>query len=52
MDGKRERIVIMGAAGRDFHSFNQVYRHEKTVEVLAFTRRRENHLARSELQGT
>jgi predicted GTPase len=37
MGGKRERIVIMGAAGRDFHNFNQVYRHEKTVEVVAFT---------------
>jgi predicted GTPase len=26
------RIVIMGAAGRDFHNFNQVYRHNKKVE--------------------
>ncbi|MBE9046162.1 GTPase [Pleurocapsales cyanobacterium LEGE 10410] len=31
------RIVIMGAAGRDFHNFNRVYRHDKTVEVSAFT---------------
>ena len=31
------RIVIMGAAGRDFHNFNQVYRHDKEVEVVAFT---------------
>ena len=31
------RIVIMGAAGRDFHNFNQVYRHDKAVEVVAFT---------------
>jgi predicted GTPase len=31
------RIVIMGAAGRDFHNFNQVYRHNKEVEVVAFT---------------
>ena len=31
------RIIIMGAAGRDFHNFNQVYRHNKEVEVVAFT---------------
>ena len=31
------RIVIMGAAGRDFHNFNQVYRHDKEFEVVAFT---------------
>jgi predicted GTPase len=33
----RTRMVIMGAAGRDFHNFNQVYRHNPTVEVIAFT---------------
>ena len=33
----RSRIVIMGAAGRDFHNFNQVYRHNSQVEVIAFT---------------
>lgn len=31
------RIVIMGAAGRDFHNFNTVYRDDPTVEVVAFT---------------
>lgn len=31
------RVVIMGAAGRDFHNFNQVYRDDPTVEVVAFT---------------
>ncbi len=31
------RIVIMGAAGRDFHNFNQVYRHNPDVKVVAFT---------------
>ncbi|MDJ0660451.1 MAG: cyclic 2,3-diphosphoglycerate synthase [Crocosphaera sp.] len=31
------RIVIMGAAGRDFHNFNQVYRHNSNVKVIAFT---------------
>ncbi len=33
----RRRIVIMGAAGRDFHNFNVVYRDDASVEVLAFT---------------
>jgi predicted GTPase len=27
----------MGAAGRDFHNFNQVYRDNPQVEVVAFT---------------
>jgi predicted GTPase len=33
----RRRVVIMGAAGRDFHDFNVVYRNDPTVEVVAFT---------------
>ena len=33
----RRRIVIAGAAGRDFHNFNVVYRNDPTVEVVAFT---------------
>jgi predicted GTPase len=33
----RRRIVIMGAAGRDFHNFNVVYRDDPSVEVVAFT---------------
>ncbi len=33
----RTKIVIMGAAGRDFHDFNVVYRDDPTVEVVAFT---------------
>ncbi len=31
------RIVIMGAAGRDFHNFNTVYRGKSDVKVVAFT---------------
>lgn len=31
------RIVVMGAAGRDFHNFNVVLRGDPTVEVVAFT---------------
>lgn len=33
----RRRILIMGAAGRDFHNFNTLYRADETVEVVAFT---------------
>jgi predicted GTPase len=33
----RERVVIMGAAGRDFHDFNVVFRDDPDVEVVAFT---------------
>jgi len=25
----RERIIILGAAGRDFHNFNVVYRNDR-----------------------
>ncbi|MEX1173548.1 MAG: cyclic 2,3-diphosphoglycerate synthase [Chloroflexota bacterium] len=32
-----ERVVIMGAAGRDFHDFNVVYRTDPSVRVVAFT---------------
>ena len=34
---RRRRVVIMGAAGRDFHNFNVVYRDDPTTEVVAFT---------------
>lgn len=33
----KERIVIMGAAGRDFHNFNVLYRNNPNKEVVAFT---------------
>ena len=29
--------IIMGAAGRDFHNFNTIYRDNDTVDVVAFT---------------
>ena len=31
------RVLIMGAAGRDFHNFNTVYRNDPGTEVVAFT---------------
>ena len=32
-----ERVIIMGAAGRDFHNFNTVFRDNPDYEVVAFT---------------
>ena len=32
-----KRVLIAGAAGRDFHNFNVVYRGREDVEVVAFT---------------
>ena len=45
MGGQREpgitaparRVVICGAAGRDFHNFNVVFRGDRAVRVVAFT---------------
>ena len=31
------KLIIMGAAGRDFHVFNCCYRDDAGVEVVAFT---------------
>ena len=36
-NSRRRRVVIMGAAGRDFHDFNMVFRDDPTYEVVAFT---------------
>ena len=34
---ERKRVVIMGAAGRDFHNFNVIFRDCEEYEVVAFT---------------
>jgi predicted GTPase len=34
---KRIKTIILGAAGRDFHDFNVLYRDNKQYEVVAFT---------------
>ncbi len=34
---KRIKTIIQGAAGRDFHNFNTVYRDNKMYDVVAFT---------------
>ena len=33
----KTKVLIMGAAGRDFHNFNTVYRNDSNSEVVAFT---------------
>ena len=34
---RRRRVVILGAAGRDFHNFNLLFRDRPQFEVVAFT---------------
>lgn len=34
---EKKRIIIMGAAGRDFHNFNVVFRDNPNYEIVAFT---------------
>ncbi|NJD18661.1 MAG: GTPase [Gemmatimonadetes bacterium] len=38
------RVVILGAAGRDFHVFNTVYRDDPSVRVVAFTAQQIPHI--------
>ena len=51
----RTRVLIMGAAGRDFHNFNVVYRNDPQSSVVAFTATQipniEGRLYPSELSG-
>jgi len=53
---EKTRIVIMGAAGRDFHNFQVCYRDDPTVEVVAFTATQipgiENRIFPPELAGS
>ncbi|HSG97468.1 MAG TPA: GTPase [Woeseiaceae bacterium] len=50
------KIVIMGAAGRDFHVFNCLYREDPGVEVVAFTATQIPHIEKrhypAELAGS
>jgi len=34
---EKKKIIIMGAAGRDFHNFNVFFRDNENYEVIAFT---------------
>jgi predicted GTPase len=33
----KQKVVILGAAGRDFHNFNSFFRNNSSYEVVAFT---------------
>ena len=33
----KQKVIIMGAAGRDFHNFNTFFRDNEQFEVVAFT---------------
>jgi len=37
MEQKRKNVIIIGAAGRDFHNFNTYFRGNKEFNVVAFT---------------
>ncbi len=37
MNPKRRKVIILGAAGRDFHNFNTFFRDNEDYEVVAFT---------------
>lgn len=41
----RVRTLILGAAGRDFHNFNVVFRDDPAYEVAAFTAQQIPHIA-------
>ena len=37
MENPVRRVIILGAAGRDFHDFNTVFRNDAGARVVAFT---------------
>ncbi len=37
MERKKKNVIIMGAAGRDFHNFNTVFKDNLDFQVVAFT---------------
>lgn len=37
MASKKQKVLILGAAGRDFHNFNTYFRNNPDFEVVAFT---------------
>lgn len=42
---ERTRVLILGAAGRDFHDFNVVFRDDGRFEVVGFTAQQIPHIA-------
>ncbi|MFV0391361.1 MAG: cyclic 2,3-diphosphoglycerate synthase [Paludibacteraceae bacterium] len=37
MQNKKKKVIIIGAAGRDFHNFNTYFRDNEMYDVVAFT---------------
>lgn len=37
MQNQKKNVIIMGAAGRDFHNFNTYFRDNEVYNVVAFT---------------
>ncbi len=37
MSDRIQRVVILGAAGRDFHDFNVYWKNDPGIEIVAFT---------------
>ena len=37
MSEQTKKVIILGAAGRDFHDFNVYWKHRTDVEVVCFT---------------
>ncbi|MDH3588556.1 MAG: GTPase [Gammaproteobacteria bacterium] len=48
----RRKIIIMGAAGRDFHLFNCCYRDNPGFDVVAFTATQIPHIANRQYPAT
>jgi predicted GTPase len=46
------KLIIMGAAGRDFHVFNTCYRDDTDVEVVAFTATQIPHISGRRYPGS
>ena len=44
-DNETTKVLIMGAAGRDFHNFNIVFRDNPSYRVVAFTAAQIPHIA-------
>jgi len=45
MEEKGEKLIILGAAGRDFHDFNVYWKKQANVTVVCFTARQIPHIS-------
>lgn len=49
---RKRKVVIMGAAGRDFHNFNLIYRDNPDYQVMAFTATQIPHIIKRKYPPT